>query len=35
MLSLIKGKMCINANVINNNTVDKYKCKIASKWEVP
>jgi len=29
MLSLIKDNLCTNANVINNYTVEKYKCKIS------
>jgi hypothetical protein len=34
MLSLIKDNLCTNANVINNYTVEKYKCKISPKWQV-
>jgi len=35
MLSLIKDNLCTYANVINNYTVEKYKCKISPKWQVP
>ena len=35
MLSLIKDNLCTYANVINSYTVEKYKCKISPKWQVP
>jgi len=35
VLSLIIDNLCTNADVINNYTGEKYKCKIPPKWQVP